>query len=368
MKTLLLFLCMFLCASCASQNNSYRYDAIVSKSSQFSVASKTTPHFETIQAALSAAPNASIKPFRIYVDKGVYREKLVIEKSNVQLIGKGSQSVRIVFNDYAGKQIAPNKILTTFGTATIAIKASDIRLENITIENDFDFRYNDALANDDPSRISGLQAVALHIDTPSDRVIVRNVSLLGNQDTLFINSGRSWFDRVLVVGNIDFIFGKGNGLFTASEIKTIARGKASSPHGFITAPSTNIHSLYGFTFLNCRLTRVASVPDNSVALGRPWHPTTDFPDGRYADPAAIGKSVFINTWMDGHIMEAGWYSMTGTAKEGGKKTFLPEDSRFFEYKSFGRGALINDKRKNLSANELPLYAEKKIVGDWQPQP
>ena len=55
----------------------------------------------------------------------------------------------------------------------------------------------------------------------SDTFFARDIALLGYQDTLYVNSGRSWFDRSLIAGNVDYIFGKGNALFTHSEIKTL---------------------------------------------------------------------------------------------------------------------------------------------------
>lgn len=124
--------------------------------------------------------------------------------------------------------------------------------------------------------------------------------------------------------------------------------------------------MLGLTFLNCRLTRDQNVPDNAVPLGRPWHPTTQFLDGRYADPNAIGKSVFINSCMDAHITQDGWYAMSGTAKEGGRKSFVPEDARFFEYQTQGAGALINAKLRQLNAEEIKKYIRDKILGDWHP--
>jgi len=327
-----------------------------------------TPHcFEKIQAAIDAAPANSIKPYRIIIANGDYREKVILNKNNIQLVGQSTRKARLVFGDYAGIILVSGKNLGTPDSATLRISATNITIENITVENSFDFLANDSLQSDNPEKITGSQAVALFIDAPSDRVLVRNVVVLGHQDTLLVNSGRSWFDKVVVAGTVDYIFGKGNALFTHSEIKTLARSKFTNPYGFITAPSTNINAEYGLTFINCRLTRDISVPDNSVALGRPWHPTTYFPDGYYADPDAIGKAVFINSWMDGHITKEGWYSMSGTGKDGAKKNFTPENSRFYEYNTVGPGAMHNENRRQLHDADQNIYSIKNIFGDWQPQ-
>jgi pectinesterase len=273
--------------SCASISAS-RFDAVVKPT-----CGKTQQCFEKVQAAIDAAPQDNLKPYRIYIAPGVYTEKITLAKNNVQLLGAGQQNTRISYGDYAGKLDAEGKTLGTPRTYTLLVKANDIRIENLTIENSFDFLAYDALAIDDPKKLSGTQAVALFIDAPSDKVLVRKVSLLGYQDTLFVNSGRSWFDKAFIAGNVDYIFGNGNALFTHSEIKTLGRGKATQPNGFVTAPSTQIAKEFGFTFIDCRLTRDKSVPDNSTPLGRPWHPTTTFADGRYA----VNQFLSILGWM-----------------------------------------------------------------------
>ncbi len=355
---------LILISGCATQPNAH-YDAIVNASEK-----PSTKTFTSIQAALDAAPTINSKPHRIFIVAGNYYEKLVIAKPNIQLIGADKNTTRIYYDAYAGQQstdagATKGQIWGTPGSATLIIRAANIQLRHLTVENTFNFLANDALANDDPKRIPNSQAVALHLDYGSDRFLARNIRLLGYQDTLYVNSGRSWFDKSFIAGNVDFIFGKGNALFTNSEIKTLARGKPSSPHAYLVAPSTNINNEYGLTFIDCILTRDQSVPDNSTALGRPWHPTTQFADGRYADPNAIGKAVFINSWMDAHITQDGWHSMAGTAKDGNKIQFQPQDARFFEFNSKGPGAAINSNRRQLHKSEVDNYTREKIFGDWR---
>jgi len=346
-------------SSCATapKNN---YAAVVDPSAKVTAGS-----FITIQSALDAAPAQSATPYKIFIAAGDYYEKITITKANIQLIGESEKITRIYYDAYAGKTYAEGKTWGTPGSATLTVRATDIQLHRLTIENTFDFLTNDALANDDVKRLANSQAVALFLDTGSDRVLVRNTRLLGYQDTLFVNAGRSWFDKSFIAGNVDYIFGKGNALFTDSEIHTLGRGKPNNPHGYLVAPSTQIADEYGLTFIDCKLTRAESVPDNSVPLGRPWHPTTQFADGCYADPNAIGKAVFINSWMDSHITLDGWYSMNGTAKDGTKIPFLPEDARFFEFNSSGSGAVINQQRRQLSDEEVKNYTREKILGDWR---
>lgn len=355
-----------LCITGCATSNLNSYDAVVDMH-----ATPRNTVFISLQAALDAAPTATTKPYRILIKSGDYREKIIIAKPNIHLIGENKLNTRIYYDAYAGQQstdtgASKGQIWGTPGSATLIIRAANIQLHQLTIENTFDFLSNDALAQDDARRIANSQAVALFLDNGSDRFLARDIRLLGYQDTLFVNAGRSWFDKSFIAGNVDFIFGKGNALFTESEIHTLGRGKANYPHGYLVAPSTQIANEYGLTFIDCKLTRAESVPDDSVPLGRPWHPTTQFADGRYADPNAIGKAAFIRSWMDAHITTDGWYSMSGTAKDGTKVPFLPEDARFFEFQNTGPGAQVNSKRRQLTAAEAQAYSREKILGDWQP--
>jgi pectinesterase len=72
----------------------------------------------------------------------------------------------------------------------------------------------------------------------------------------------------------------------------------------------------------------------SVYLGRPWRPSSAFPDGRYGDPRYVGMAAFLDCWMDDHIAPAGWTEMWYTGKDGNPRTMLqPEDARFSQFKA-----------------------------------
>jgi len=255
----------------------------------------------------------------------------------------------------------------------LSINAENVRVENLTIENTFDFLKNDEKEKKDPSKIRNSQAVAVFLDTSSDKVSFDGVRLFAYQDTLFVNGRRMYFSGGSISGNIDFIFGRGQALFENTKI--ISRPRAAPmqsdlPNAYITAPSTSIDSPYGLVFIRCELIAETGVEDGSVALGRPWHPTTQFSDGRYADPNAIGYAVFLNTYMGKHIAEQGWTSMHGTSIDGSKTArFYPKDSRFFERGTRGPGASgfaeYAERRKfsvGMSDEEIKL----KVLNGWQP--
>lgn len=324
--------------------------------------------YRTVTAALEAAPAAAKQPHVIYIRNGHYREKLTVNRPNITLLGEDRDNTVITYGAYASQKMPDSKeTWGTFRSATLSVLAPDFHAQNLTVENSFDFLTNDAHDKGDPDKIQGTQAVALTIDGEADRSAFRNIKLSGYQDTLYVNSGRSHFLNSVIAGNVDFIFGAGTALFEKSDIINRVRGREMGTTGYVTAPSTNIDNDYGLVFLDCRLLKEEGVPANSVPLGRPWHPTTTFADGRYADPDAIGASVFINTWMDDHIARDGWASMGGTARDGTKSAvFTPESSRFFEYKSQGPGAIVNPERRQLSDRQAAAYSREKILGDWAP--
>lgn len=332
------------------------FDAIVDKNSAGA--------FSTIRQAIEHAPDNFNKPYVIKIAAGDYYEKLVINKPFISLIGEGADTTRLYFDDYAGKKAPNGNQIGTFKTATLSIKAPHFSAKNLHIENAFDFPYFDALSKDDPEHISGLQAVAVMTDEGSDKALFTNVKISGYQDTLYTKSGRSLFLNTTISGHVDFIFGGGTAVFYKSNIVTRNRPNKSSPIGYITAPSTQIEQAFGLVFIECALSAEAGVKDNSMGLGRPWHPTTTFADGRYADPNAIGQALFINTWMGAHIQDDPWHPMGGTAKSGERIMFQPQDARFFEHSSSGPGALVSKSRLQLTTRDVDAFTWDNILGDW----
>ena len=324
--------------------------------------------YSTIQAAVDAAPEKATS-WTVVIAPGTYNERVVITQPGIRLIGAGEDKTRIAFMRYAGQSVSPGSDETwgTFRSAVVEIMAPDVSVFDLTIENTFDYLADDALPKDDPRRIYGAQAVALKIAGQADRTLLQRVSLLGYQDTLYADAGRTYMTGGEVRGNVDFIFGKGNMVFEAVDIISRPRAKPMGTTGYVTAPSTLLENDYGLTFINCRLLRELGVPDDSVPLGRPWHPTTTFDDGRYANPYAVGKSTFINTFMDAHIAIAGWGSMGGTAKDGSRIEFDPiTGARFSESGSYGPGAVQNSQRPLLSKAELAQYTLANVLDGWQP--
>jgi len=300
--------------------------------------------YEHIQDALTALERDDGNGWvRIDIAAGDYYEKIVVRRARTRIVGAGADVTRLHFDavaQTAGKYHRDG--WGTPGSATLTIDAVDVIVEGLAIENTFDYLSNDALPDDSPDKILHSQGLALLLDIHSDRVYLDHVSLEAYQDTLFANGKRAFIANSHISGNVDFIFGNGQLLIEDSIVESRRRGRAFEPgeiQSFITAPSTQLVHEVGIVVHRTRLIREEGVPDQSVTLGRPWHPTTTFADGRYADPDAVGQASFINCFMDAHIHEQHWSSMHGTARDGTKTdVFHPQDSRFFEQGSYGPGA------------------------------
>ena len=299
------------------------------------VAQDGSGDYKTIQEAVNNVKDSLNKRTVIIIKPGVYIEKLMIPatKTFITLKGVDRNKTIISFNDYSGKPLreldASGK--KEFGTSTsysFLILGNDCTLENLTVENT-------------AGRVG--QAVALHVK--SDRVIVKNCNILGNQDTLYLSEGntRTYFENCFINGTTDFIFGAATAYFYKCTIESLT-------NSYITAASTPQGQLYGFVFTDCKLTAKENTIDK-VFLGRPWRP--------YA------QTVFINTEMGSHIIPEGW-------NEWIDKRFPDKDKTAYyaEYGSKGAGAKDLSKRVKwsyqLEKSAIKKYQIEKVFNDWNP--
>lgn len=307
-----------------------QYHAIVSLNNPFA-------DFESIQAAIDAAP-ADSSTYRIYIDQGCYQERICIQRANIEILGDGAENTLICAEVCASMLENSGQLISTLNSRVVEVDATDVTLKHLSIINQWDYIKNANKPTDDPTRLQHKQAVALLLNSNSDNVRLEHLHLESYQDTFCTQGGRSHLKHCKIMGNVDFVFGCGNALLEDCDIVCRAWPSQTPVWGYIAAPSTSIHQDDGLTFLRCRVIRENDqVPKHSYALGRPWHPTTQFPDGRYADPNAIGKAVFIECYLDNHIY--GWDSMQGLAPDGSKRSFEPDkDARFVEWNNHGTGA------------------------------
>lgn len=276
--------------------------------------------YTSIQEAVDNTKAFPDRRVTLFVKNGVYKEKVKIHEWNtsLSLIGESRDGVIITYDDHF-KKINRGRN-STFHTPTVQVDGDDFRTENLTIRN--------------TAGPVG-QAVALAVN--ADRAYFDNISLTGNQDTLYVTGEgkRQYFKDCYIEGTTDFIFGRATAVFENCRIHS----KADS---YITAASTPEGVDDGFVFIGCRLTAGEGV--GKVYLGRPWRP--------YA------RTVFIDTDMGAHILPQGWDDWSNPAA---RKTVF-----YAEYGSTGPGGDRKHRvewSKQLSKKQAARYTPENIFGE-----
>lgn len=338
------------------------FDAIVAATP--SRRSDGVPVYASIAAAIAAAPAVFVRPFRILVARGTWFEKLVVDKPGIELVGAHRRDTILRFDAAAGHRDPAGKPWGTFGCASLIVRAPDFRLSRMTVMNGFDYLGHLRAPRLEAIGAFGAQAVALMLDAGADRALVEDADIIGHQDTLFTDVGRSLFRQCRISGSVDFIFGAGQAAFERCDIVSRHR-PGKERQGYVAAPSTPAVQENGLSFLDCRLLREPEVPDRSVALGRAWRPTRKFADGDYGDPGVLGKAVFVSCWMDAHIGGPAWDPMNYTAASGARLPLLPAEARFFEFRSRGPGAGITPDRRQLNVAEAAACRQAANERHWR---
>lgn len=289
------------------------------------VAQDGSGDFFTVQEAINAVPDFR-KNVRttILVRRGVYKEKLIVPESKINISLLGQEGAVISYDDYANKQNVFGENKGTSGSSSCYIYTPDFYAENITSENS-----------------SGPVGQAVACFVSADRAYFKNCRFLGFQDTLYTygKGCRQYYEDCYIEGTVDFIFGWSTVVFNRCHIN-------SKGNGYVTAPSTDKGQKYGYVFYDCKLTADNGV--DRVFLSRPWRP--------------YGQAVFIRCELGRHILPVGWDNWGN--KENEKTAF------YAEYESKGEGA--NPKARAAFSHQLKdlkgYEIETVLAGDdgWNP--
>ncbi len=305
--------------------NPIKYDVVVSKDG--------SGNYTTVQAAINSVPANSSARTTIYIKNGTYKEKMNIgsSKKNISLIGQSRGGTILTFNDAASTPKSTGGTLGTSGSPSITIAGDGFQAENITFENSYDEAAN-----------GSSQAVA--VLAKADKMIFKNCSFKGNQDTLYANSGRQYYYNCYIEGDVDFIFGAATAVFHNCEVYSLNRSG-----GCVTAPSTKADQK-GYLFYKCKLTSSSST-SKSISLGRPWIPSSE-------TGSITPKVLFRECELGNHIASAGWTSMSGNN---------PENYEMWEHLNTGAGS--NASRKQLPYSKASEYTMEKFLSGtdgWNP--
>ncbi|MEU4215196.1 pectinesterase family protein [Actinoplanes sp. NPDC026623] len=285
------------------------------------VAKDGTGQYTTVQAAIDAVPANNTIRRVITVKAGTYREIVTIpsNKQNITLQGGAGSAAGVVIVDNHSSAGGYG----TSGSATFFAKGAGFIAQNLTFSNDYGV---------------GSQAVALSLD--ADKIILNNVRVLGNQDTLLTNSGRAYVVNSYVEGTTDFIFGGSIAVFHNSTIHEI-----SSTGGVMTAANTDAAKTYGYLFYKCTINNGGG--SNVTALGRPWGPAAQV---LYRESTMTAGIRYSQPWQD--MSANSW-----------------KNARFLEYRNTGAGATVNNNRPQLGDAQAANYTPQKYLAGsdtWNP--
>lgn len=287
------------------------YNVVVSKDSD--------GDYNSIQEAINAAKSFPDQRVIINIKNGVYYEKIRIPEWNtkISLIGESKENTIITYDDYFNKMNLGRN--STFYTYTLLVEGDDFFASNLTIQN-----------------TSGPVGQAVALSVFSNRAVISDCNILGNQDTLYASGedNKQYFTACYIEGTTDFIFGKATALFENCTIH-------SKKNSYITAASTPEGIEFGFVFKNCTLTADENVDE--VYLGRPWR--------------IYAKTVFVNCEMGTHIKPEGWHNWS---KPEAEKTCF-----YAEYKCSGEGFNPGERvswSHQLTKSQARKYSIQNILG------
>ncbi|GGA67721.1 hypothetical protein GCM10008015_05590 [Flavobacterium palustre] len=309
-----------------------RYDFIVGVDGDFAAAKA---------AAIAAAPSGN--RFFIFLPNGNYdlglltgdaKKETKISTPNISLIGQ-SMDKTILFN----KPLLADE---GFDVSTINLTetANNIYMQDLTLMNNLSYGTGEF----------GGRGLAL--ENIGNKNILKNVALLGNQDTFFTAGQKIYLENGEIHGTVDFIYGSSDAYFKGCLLYLENRGG-----NVITAASTPATGR-GFVFSDCTIDG-ADINKGTYSLGRPWH---DAP-----------QVVFINTKMNVLPKAEGWSawgtlpkvyaeynSMTAT---GGLVDLTNRKSYYTNYD--GGSVTLNPV---LTPTEAANYTVENVLGSdgWQP--
>lgn len=260
---------------------------------QITVGQNGCADFNSIQKAVDSVPKENSERVVILIKPGFFKQRVLVPLNKPFITFRGEDPFKTIISYDLNAQMTMPDGFRTYGSdcATFRAKgASDLILENLTIENTF-----------------GPHPQAQAVKLASERAICVNCRFLGGQDTIMTHSGRQFFLNCYIEGGTDFIYGHAQAVFENCRIH-------SNESSHITAHAATEPNLpTGYVFYNCRLTTGEGVVTD---LGRPWRP--------------YSRVVYYNCWMDKGIIPEGWDNWRNPANE--KTAF------YAEYKSRGPGA------------------------------
>lgn len=280
--------------------------------------------YQTLAAAINYVnqnpPTTEKERITITLKEGVYREHITLTAPYITLRAEKSdkdsakQTATLTYY-YGADNIyhSTSSEAVTIGSSAstiIADSAHDFIAENIVFENSYNLYVTEAEQSDyietnkftveerseNPS-LKKFQTQACAIRVDADRSIFKNCSLIGRQDTVYLNNfARCYFENCFIEGTADFICGGATAWFENCTLNCPYNA------GYVSASASGSSNPYGYLFKNCQITKNCPVKgmeppkDGDYALGRPWRctPTVIFWNCKMDSHIVSGEDRFIN--------------------------------------------------------------------------
>lgn len=271
---------------------------IVSKSPIAGIAT-----YQTIQAALNAAPTSSKTNATIFIYPGVYNEQLIVNKSGATIFMGYSNAT----DDYSQNQVS---IEFDHGIDTQGTDGSDTDGATVYATGNNFYAYNINFRNT-AGTTQNIASLGFAVKS-SKYAALYGCQIYGNQDTLDI-SGYLFTFKTYIEGNVDFIFGNGAAYFLDSTISPNEDGIS------ITADKRTTNTTAGgLVFDQCTLKPAPGTgPFKNIGLGRPWN--------------SNARVAFVNCYLDSMISAAGWNQWSKSSPQ-------TTGVSFGEYHNYGPGS------------------------------
>lgn len=183
------------------------------------VAKDGSGDFLTIQTALNSLSDSSARLSLIFIKKGIYNEKLFLEKSNVVL--EGEDRANTIITQAIARDAWRCEHPDDWGVATMNVSAKDITLKQLTIVNSFGFDYSeqtiwcatDTSANKNKKLRKDGHQMALRTMNGATRLKAINCHFKAfGGDTVSpwdVENGLWYFNNCTIEGGVDFYCPRG---------------------------------------------------------------------------------------------------------------------------------------------------------------
>ncbi len=194
-----------------AQGNSVPYKKII-------VAADGSGDHKSIQGAINSLPQHSVSPQLVFIKKGIYNEKLYIEKANIILEGEDREHTIITASIARDEWRCGHA--DDWGVATMNVGANDITLKNLTVTNSFGFDYkyeitipcaSDTVSKQKKLRKDGHQMALRTMGATRLKAINCHFRAFGG-DTVSpweVENGLWYFKDCIMEGGVDFYCPRG---------------------------------------------------------------------------------------------------------------------------------------------------------------